>query len=109
MLDPCAIRLEWRLNPDSNVGVLCGREAFRGRGLTIVDVDLPDGPATLERLQDQALATFPYTTGVETPSGGMHHYTIGYTASWNPGHGVEVRSIGRQCAAPPSIHPNGGW
>jgi Bifunctional DNA primase/polymerase, N-terminal len=108
MLDPDSIRIEWGLNPDSNVGVLCGADAFGGRGLTVIDVDLPDGTDTLRRLEDEH-GPFPgATAAVETPSGGAHYYLTGHTASWNPGPGLEVRSVGRQCAAPPSIHPNGG-
>ena len=37
-------------NPDANVGVLGGRDAFDGDGLTIVDVDQPDGPAAWQEL-----------------------------------------------------------
>lgn len=108
MLDPESIRIEWELTPDANVGVLCGLEAFDGRGLTVIDVDLPDGPDTLYKLDNEHGRDFPFTGAVETPSGGTHYYLAGHTASWNPGPGLEVRSIGRQCVAPPSIHPNGG-
>lgn len=107
MLDEAAIRLEWELNPGANVGVLCGRDAFGGRGLTIVDVDPPEGEATLLALEGKH-GVLPDTALVRTPSGGAHHYFEGATDSWNPGPGLEVRSVGRQCAAPPSIHPNGG-
>jgi hypothetical protein len=106
LLDPDSIRLEWKLTPDANVGVLCGPDAFDGRGLTVLDVDWPDGPLTLEALQE---GPFPgWGPSVCTPGLGAHHYMIGTTASWNPGPGLEVRSVARQCAAPPSIHPNGG-
>jgi hypothetical protein len=107
LLEENAIRQEWELNRDSNVGALCGPEALDGDGLTIVDVDLPDGPGTLQALERE-YGSMPATTKVDTPSGGMHYYLRGCTPSWNPGPGLEVRSAGRQCAAPPSIHPNGG-
>ncbi len=108
MLDPEAVRLEWQLNPDANVGALCAGGAFGGSGLTIVDVDLPDGYDTLRRLEKDYQDVFPFTAAVATPSGGAHYYLTGVTASWNPGPGLEIRSAGRQCVAPPSVHPNGG-
>ena len=107
MLNPDAIRLEWQLNPDSNVGVLCGPDALDGDGLIIVDIDLPDGPITLEELESEH-GKLPPTITVATPSGGSHRYYRGHAVSWNPGPGLEVRSAGRQCVAPPSVHPNGG-
>lgn len=107
MLDPEVIELEWRLTPDANVGVLCGSGALRGDGLTVLDVDLPDGPGTLREFETR-YGKLPDTAWVGTPSGGGHFYFRGIAASWNPGPGLEVRSTGRQCAAPPSIHPNGG-
>jgi len=107
MLDEGSIRLEWMLNPGANVGVLCGAQAMRGEGLTILDIDPPDGFATLQGLEIEH-DPLPDGAMVMTPSGGFHHYFSGATDSWNPGPGLEVRSVGRQCAAPPSTHPNGG-
>jgi hypothetical protein len=107
MLAPNIIRAEWELNPDANVGVLCGPDALDGDGLIVVDVDLPDGPATLDALEERH-GELPATSMVATPSGGSHRYYRGIAVSWNPGPGLEIRSAGRQCAAPPSVHPNGG-
>ena len=106
MLDTGTVMLESREQPDANVGVLGGPLAFNGEGLTIVDVDQPDGPAAFLRLagvpvQDNAT--------VATPSGGWHVWYRGHTASWNPAPGLEVRSAGRQCAAPPSINGQGRY
>jgi hypothetical protein len=109
MLDPDHLRVEWGLNPDSNVGVLCGADAFGGDGLTVVDIDLPDGPTSLERFESETGERLPETLTVMTPSGGGHLYYRGATASWNPAPGLEVRSIGRQCAAPPSVLVGGGY
>ena len=102
MLDEDAIRLEWKLNPEANVGVLCGRDAFAGTGLTIVDIDQPDGPRTLTALEAEHGPLPDAAPLVSTPSGGRHRYFRGHATSWNPGAGLEVRSTGRQCAAPPS-------
>jgi hypothetical protein len=107
LLDPDAIRIEWQLNPDSNVGVLCGHQAFGGQGLTIVDIDMPDGWDTLNEL-DPVFWPHSVAFGVDTPNGGRHLYFKGAVASWNPGPGVEVRSVGRMCAAPPSAIAEGG-
>jgi hypothetical protein len=103
MLDPDSIRAEWRLNPDANVGVLCGPDALDGDGLIIIDIDQPDGWGTIDRLG----LHLPDTVVVETPHGGQHQYFRGRAMSWNPGPGVEVRSDGRQCAAPPSVLADG--
>lgn len=107
MLDEDAICQEWRFNPDSNVGVLCGPDAFDGHGLTILDIDQPDGPATLHGLQAQHGEQLPFGPLVNTPGGGWHHYFAGAVDSWNPGPGLEVRSLGRQCVAPPSVGAGG--
>jgi hypothetical protein len=48
-------------------------------------------------------------TTAETPNGGWHLYHTGHAVSWNPGPGLEVRSQGRQCAAPPSQLDAGGY
>jgi Bifunctional DNA primase/polymerase, N-terminal/CHC2 zinc finger len=107
MLDPDAICTEWRLNPGANVAVLCGPDAFCGDGLVVIDIDLPDGPYTwFDMLGDRPT---PDTAAVRTPSGGQHLYFTGHAGSWNPGPGVEVRSIGRQCAAPPSFTGDGRY
>lgn len=107
MLDADSIGLEWEQNPCANVGVLGGPDALDGHGLIVVDIDMPDGPGTLEALEDKH-RKLPCTATVTTPSGGAHHYYRGHAVSWNPGPGLEIRSAGRQCAAPPSVHPNGG-
>ena len=107
MVNPDAVRTVWGQDPDSNVGVLCGPDALDGRGLIILDVDLPDGPDALAMFEE-AHGKLPPTLSVNTPSGGAHHYFEGHSVSWNPARGLEVRAAGRQCAAPPSVHPNGG-
>ena len=106
MLDTGTVRLEWREHPDANVGVLGGPLAFDGEGLSIIDVDQPDGPGAYLELagvpiQDKAT--------VASPSGGWHQWCRGSTISWNPRPGLEVRSVGRQCAAPPSINGQGRY
>jgi hypothetical protein len=108
MLDAAAIVVEWRVNPSANVGVLCGPDALDGDGLVIVDIDQPDGSGTLAELEREH-GPLPITSTVLTPSGGQHRYFRGRADSWNPGRGLEVRSTGRQCAAPPSLLHVGGY
>lgn len=108
MIDPESISLEWRLNPDANVGVLCGPDALDGRGLVVVDVDGHEGRTELRALE-AAHCDIPPAVTVRTPHDGWHHYYQGHAASWNPAHGVEVRSVGRQCAAPPSTLTDGKY
>jgi hypothetical protein len=106
ILDPDTVRLEWQATPEANVGVLGGPDAFGGKGLTIVDVDQPDGPAAwfeLAGVPIQDVGT------VATPSGGWHVWFRGHTGSWNPAVGLEVRSSGRQCVAPPSVNGDGRY
>jgi hypothetical protein len=100
--DVDVIEAEWREHPNANPGVL------GGNGLAIVDVDPPNGGiVTLTRLEGDH-GWLPATRAVATGSG-LHYWfaTDGDVASWNPGPGLEVRAAGRQCVAPPSIHPNG--
>jgi hypothetical protein len=113
LLDPDSIRTEWEQHPDANVGVLCGPDAFDGDGLVVIDVDMPDGAEALHRLELER-GELPPTVTVITPSGGRHFYYTGHAISWNPAPGLEVRSLGRQCAAPPSALTGGeyrwvGW
>jgi hypothetical protein len=106
LLDPDSIRIEWEQHPDANVGVLCGPDALRGDGLVVIDIDMPDGWDTFETVQGDR-AWMPTAPTVETPSGGRHFYYRGHAVSWNPGPGLEVRALGRQCAAPPSMLASG--
>jgi hypothetical protein len=102
--DLAVIEAEWYAYPDANPGVV------GGDGLAIVDVDPPKGGwTTLFRLEIEHGALLPPTRTVRTGSDGRHFWfaTDGDVASWNPGPGLEVRAAGRQCVAPPSIHPNG--
>jgi hypothetical protein len=39
----------------------------------------------------------------------VHFYFTGHAASWNPASNLEVRSDGRQCAAPPSVIDDGRY
>ena len=102
--DLAVIEAEWRAYPDANPGVVGGND------LAIVDVDPPKGGwGTLFALEVEHGQPLPDTRTVRTGSDGRHFWfaTDGDVASWNPGPGLELRAAGRQCVAPPSIHPNG--
>lgn len=120
--DPEQVRAWWsgRYRRD-HVGLLTGRGAD-GRGLVVVDLDMPKGDArplegrwsgchggtdVLELLAGEAGADWPETYSVLTPSGGMHLYfqqpvdgpLIGCATGEGPtaphiGPMVDVRGIG---------------
>jgi hypothetical protein len=105
-LDLAVAQHVWRHRPDLNLGALCGRDAFGGEGLTIIDIDQPDGPAVWFEL---AGVPVHEAATVATPSGGWHVWFRGHTDSWNPAPYLEVRSTGRQCVVPPSVNPDGSY
>lgn len=109
---PTPIRLaHWmRLDPDTNLGIVCG--AISGN-LVVLDVDLPDlanwllqyGQSILER-----------TWTVRTGSGKLHIYvrsvapvnsTVVKTARGTKA--IDLRGEGEYATAPPSRHPSGGY
>lgn len=106
----------------AHVGLLTGRSAADGRGLVVVDLDMPKpdarplegrwsgchgGTDVLEHLAAEADANWPETYTVMTPSGGLHLYflqpqdgpLIGCATGEGPmaphiGPMVDVRGIG---------------
>jgi Bifunctional DNA primase/polymerase, N-terminal/CHC2 zinc finger len=91
-------------HPDHNTGVLLGH------GLVVLDVDVQsDGHVTLRSLTEQH-GELPPTFAVITGQGGRHHYFASADKAlptFRLGAGLELRANGAQCAAPPSVHPNG--
>jgi hypothetical protein len=89
------IKAYWTANPTANIGLPTGIK------FDVIDVDLPDGPASLERM-----ANVPAVHGLaRTSSGGMHLYIEptgkGNTAGLFPG--IDIRGKGGYVVAPPSI------
>jgi hypothetical protein len=111
--DPTTIRTWFEGQfKDCGLGIATGE--FRNRYLIVIDIDdRPEfsGSDTLNDLE-QLHGQLPDTVEVITGSGGRHIYfltdqPIRNEASGRLGQGIDVRGIGGQVLAPPTIHPNG--
>jgi hypothetical protein len=104
--DAGQVRGWWRRWPDANLGVITGA----GSGLLVLDVDLPEGPASLHRLE-AAHAPLPATCTQRTGSGGRQLLfahpgrPVGNRARLEPG--IDVRGDGGYIVVPPSRHACG--
>ena len=104
--DADRIRTWWQRWPDANVAVATGAAS----GLLVVDVDLPDGPASLARLVADR-GPLPATCEQRTGSGGRQLLfvhpgePVGNRARLQPG--IDVRGDGGYIVVPPSAHPSG--
>jgi putative DNA primase/helicase len=105
--DTATICAWWAQWPFANVGVVTGA------GLLVIDLDLPDGPRTLRRLED-VHSPLPDTYTVETGSGGLHLYLRlpdgMLFSNWQRRDdlpGLDIRCDGGQVVAPPSLHHSG--
>lgn len=105
--DPDLIRGWWGRWPDANLGVVTGAPS----GLVVLDIDLPDGPSSLARLQAEH-GRLPATCEQTTGSGGRQLLfahpgePVGNRARLLPG--IDVRGDGGYIVVPPSIHATGG-
>jgi hypothetical protein len=111
--DPTTIRTWFEGQfKDCGLGIATGE--FRNRYLIVIDIDdRPEfsGSDTLKDLE-QLHGQLPDTVEVITGSGGRHIYfltdaPIRNEASGRLGQGIDVRGIGGQVLAPPTVHPNG--
>jgi len=97
---------------DCGLGIATGE--FRDRYLVVIDIDDREtykGSDTLNDLE-QLHGKLPDTVEVITGSGGRHIYfltdqPIRNEASGRLGVGIDIRAIGGQVLAPPTVHPNG--
>lgn len=104
----------WRHWPQANIGIATGPDS----GLLVIDVDLPKGEPSLQRLE-QLGKKLPETLTARTGGGGLHLYfvhpdrTLPNTTGRLPGlvetlEGVDVRAHGGYVVAPPSLHISSG-
>lgn len=110
--DPDIIRSWWSRWPDANIGIACGPSE-----LAVVDVDDPQGFASLSRLQESGF-TLPPTVTQATGGGGVHFFfkaptwplrnTAGRLPGFESTPGVDLRAVGGFVVVPPSVHPSGG-
>lgn len=104
--DESRIREHWAEYPDDNVGVLCGPDS----GLTVVDVDGPEGRETLRELELEH-GELPETPVAITGSGGAHYY-FRFTESlrndrWAPG--LDLKTAGGYVVGVGSRNFNGPY
>lgn len=100
----------WKLDSRSNVGIATGGPAR----LVVLDIDPKDGG--FDSL-DELLAKhgqLPRTPTVTTGSGGRHYYfaapedsEILRNSASRLGKGLDIRGVGGQVVAPPSLHASG--
>ncbi|MBF0514538.1 MAG: DUF3987 domain-containing protein [Desulfovibrionaceae bacterium] len=107
--DPVQIQKWWTKWPDASIGMPTGPAS----GRWVLDVDLPDGPATLEALE-AAHGKLPPTPTQQTGSGGKHYFflypegrKVKYSTS-KIGLKLDVKGEGGYVIVAPSGHPSGG-
>ena len=105
---------EWFNGPYKNCGVGIATGKFGDRYLIVIDIDDRQQFSGSETLYDleQIHGKLPDTVETKTGTGGRHLYfftdqPIHNEASGSLGVGIDVRAIGGQVLAPPTIHPNG--
>ena len=106
--DPDQLKEWWEKWPDANIGMATGP----GSGVWALDVDLPEGPINLGKIQQDKDEPISEKLWQKTGSGGMQIFfawngrNIRNTAS-KIATGIDTRGDGGYVILPPSIHPNG--
>jgi RecA-family ATPase len=104
--DPDTIRTWWQRFPQANVGIATGKWS----GLWVLDIDGPEGAATLADLEHRH-GSLPPSIAAQT--GGRQHRVFSFhdenikNRVKDIGDGLDVRATGGYIVAPPSIHRNG--
>jgi Bifunctional DNA primase/polymerase, N-terminal len=92
----------WSQAPNRNIGLPTGVR------FDVIDIDVPDGLATLEQLRGVDRAVHGW---VNTASGGVHLYIMPTgkpnKSRWLPG--TDYRGVGGYAVAPPSKVGSGSW
>ncbi len=106
--DCVTIRKMWKLDPDASIGIPTGA----GVGFFVLDVDHPEGPATLAALEKK-YGPLPVTWEQKTGGGGRHLFfrvpenvTIRNSAG-KLGPNLDIRGEGGYVILAPSLHPSG--
>jgi len=101
--DPEVIRQWWAKWPDANVAVALA-------ALVVIDIDGPEGEATLARLIRQ-FGALPETLESKTGRGRQLFFAAGgaeiHNSAGKLGPGLDIRGKGGYVVLPPSVHPNG--
>ncbi len=105
--DTETIKKWWQEYPGASIGCVTGPAS----GVWVLDIDLPDGPDTLQALQKEN-GELPKTFKQQTGSGGFQLFfnyngTEIRNSSRKVGPGVDVRGKNGFCILPPSPHPSG--
>lgn len=102
------ITAHWTAHPDDGIGIATGPES----GLFVVDIDPDDGGDDSLRALEQRHGELPDTIEAVTGGGGRHllfawpdGVEIHNSASGVLGVGIDVRGIGGQILAAPTVHP----
>ncbi len=103
------VRAWWQRWPNANVGIATGRAS----GVWVLDHDVPEGDATMARLEGEH-GPLPVTIMSSTPSGGTHYYWRWpadiqiRNSCGRVGLGLDVLAEGGSVTLPPSTLSNGG-
>ncbi len=109
-MDEVQIRNWWTAHPTASIGSPTGPH---GNGHVVVDVDLPEGPASLAELESE-LGPLPTTKEQKTGGGGRQLFyacPVGHVvknSAGKIGKNLDVRGEGGYVILPPSGHPSGG-
>lgn len=101
--DAAKIQRWWRASPDANIGLATGH------GILVLDIDGPDGEATLAELT-AAHGALPFTPQQSTGKG--RHFMFGVPSEFRNsakkvGPGIDTRGDGGYIVVAPSVHPSG--
>lgn len=109
--DPAQVKAWWTEHPDASIGCPCGPRP-RGNGCFVLDVDLPDGPASLATLESKH-GPLPATLEQRTGGGGRQLFFAWpkdrkvRNSTKKIGLGLDVRGDGGYVILPPSRHQSG--